>query len=349
MRRQPGDEWRSGVLLDLGSIDRGDLDLTALARVCSRWHRHADTPATATAARIAAADLVVTNKVRLGAAEFAAAPRLRLVCIAATGTDHVDLDHAAARGVAVCNVPGYATASVVQHVFAVMLGWATRLSEQVAAVRAGRWCASAHFCLLEQPVRELAGLTLGVVGYGALGQAVARVADCLGMRVLVAARPGSAGAPPPDRLPLAALLPQVDVLTLHCPLAANTRHLIGAREFARMRPTALLINTARGGVVDERALAEALRAGQIGAAAVDTLSQEPPPPHHPLLAADLPNLMVTPHCAWASQAARQRLLDEIAANIAAFSAGARRNRVEPEPIEPAPRSPVTDRSSGAED
>ncbi|TVQ90774.1 MAG: glycerate dehydrogenase [Chromatiaceae bacterium] len=329
MQRQPSDEWQAGVLLDLSSIDRGDLDLSALTRVCARWQCHDRTPPAATAERIATADLVVTNKVRLGAAEFAVAPRLRLVCIAATGTDNVDLAAAAARGIAVCNVIRYATASVIQHVFAAMLGWATRLGDQVAAVRAGRWCAAPQFCLLEQPVRELAGLTLGVVGYGELGRAVARVADCLSMRVLVAARPGSSAPHPPDRLALDVLLPQVDVLTLHCPLAANTRHLIGARELARMRPDALLINTARGGIVDEAALANALRAGHLGAAAVDTLSEEPPLPGHPLLAADIPNLMVTPHVAWASQAARQRLIGEVAANIAAFSAGIRRNRVEP--------------------
>ena len=317
--------FRHGVLLDLGSIDNGDLDLSALDRVCPRWTRHAATAPIETAARIAEAELVVTNKVVLDAHLLGAAPRLRLVCIAATGTNNVDLLAARAAGVAVTNVTGYATRSVIQHVFALMLSWATRLVEQQRLVKAGAWSDSEHFCLLREPVRELAGRVLGVVGYGELGRGVAQVAECLGMQVLVAERPG--GPPRPGRLPVAELLPRVDVLTLHCPLAENTRNLIGAAELALMRPDALLINTARGGIVDEAALAAALRAGVLGAAAVDTLSIEPPPPDHPLLAADIPNLVITPHVAWASREARQRLIDAVAANIAAFAAGAALNRV----------------------
>ena len=318
-----------GVMLDLGSIDIGDLDLSALDAACGHWTRHAATLPAETVARIADADLIVTNKVVIGAEHMDAAPRLRLICIAATGTNNVDLAAARERGIAVTNVTGYGTPSVVQHVFALMLTWATRLWEQQQAVRAGDWARSRHFCLLgegfDRPMRELAGLRLGIVGHGELGRGVARAAEAFGMEVLLAERPGA--APRPGRVPLHELLPRVDVLTLHCPLTEATRNLIGATELALMRSDALLINTARGGIVDEQALAAALRAGTLGAAAVDTLTSEPPPPDHPLLAADIPNLIVTPHAAWASRESRQRLLDAVAENIRAFAAGGPRNRV----------------------
>ncbi|KAA6181622.1 D-2-hydroxyacid dehydrogenase [Thiohalocapsa marina] len=317
------------VILDLGSIDPGDLDLSALDRVCNHWTRFDTTAAEQTAARIAAADVVVSNKVVIGAAEMDAAPGLRLICIAATGSNNVDLEAARARNIAVTNVTGYATPAVVQHVLAIMLHWATGLWQQHQAVRSGDWCRSPHFCLLGPAygarVRELAGRRLGIVGFGELGQAVARAAEAFGMQVRVADRPGAPHQA--GRVPLQALLPQVDVLSLHCPLTADTWHLIGARELALLSPESLLINTARGGIVDEQALADALRAGRPGAAAVDTLSVEPPPPDHPLLAADIPNLLVTPHAAWSSQEARQRLVDEIAANITAFRHGEGRNRI----------------------
>lgn len=324
------------VLLDRGSLDAGDLDLAALEAACAGWRHFDATPPAETAARIADAVVVVGNKVVIGARELAAAPALRLICVAATGTNNIDLDAARARGVAVTNVTGYATPSVVQHVFALLLDWACGLRPRVDAVRAGRWSASPHFCLLpgaatgtaaeRAPIRELAGRTLGIVGYGELGRAVARTAEAFSMRVLIAERPG-APTSAPGRVPLPELLAAADVLSLHCPLADNTRNLIGAAELDLLGPAALLINTARGGLVDEHALAAALRAGRLGAAALDTLSLEPPPPDHPLLAPDIPHLTITPHVAWASRAARQRLIDAVAANIRAFAAGAPRNRV----------------------
>ena len=327
--RPPPHRLPLGVTLDLTSIDGGDLDLSPLEAACEAWRHHPATAAADTAARLAGARVAVTNKVVIGAAEMDAAPGLALICIAATGTNNVDLEAARARGIAVTNVTGYATPSVVQHVMALMLVWATRLWDQQRAVRSGLWSASDHFCLLPRDfgatVRELAGLRLGIVGYGTLGRAVARAAEAFGMEVLVAQRPG--GPAQPGRMPLAELLARVDVLSLHCPLTDETRGLIGAAELARMRPHALLINTARGGIVDEPALADALRAGTLGAAAVDTLSVEPPPPDHPLLAADIPNLVLTPHAAWASRESRQRLIGEVAANITAFAAGQRRNRL----------------------
>lgn len=305
-----------GVFLDLGSIDRGDMDLSRLQEACPRWDLHPATRPEQTAERIAGADLVVTNKVVFGRDLILGARSLRLICVAATGTNNVDLETARESGVAVRNVTGYATPSVVQHVFALMLAHFTRLPAWLASVRAGDWSRSEHFCLLDHPIEEVAGQTIGIVGLGELGRGVAGVAAAMGMRVLVAQRPG--GDPSPDRLPLPELLPMVDVLTLHCPLTERTRGLIGAAELALMKPDALLINTARGGIVDELALVDALRAGRLGGAAFDVLTGEPPPETHPLLAADVPNLLVTPHVAWASRAARQRLLDATAENVRRF-------------------------------
>lgn len=193
------------------------------------------------------------------------------------------------------------------------------------AVRAGRWREASRFCLLDYPIVELADRTLGIVGYGELGRAVARVAEGFGMRVLLAARPG--GGVPPGRLALDTLLPQVDVLTLHCPLTAATRNLIGARELKLLPRHAFLINAARGGIVDEAALARALREGWIAGAGVDVLSKEPPRDGNPLLEPDIPNLIVTPHNAWGSQEARRRIVEQLAENVRAYRAGDGRRRV----------------------
>ncbi|MFZ5592832.1 MAG: 2-hydroxyacid dehydrogenase [Pseudomonadota bacterium] len=313
------------VLLDRGSMDRGDLDFSALERVCPTWRSHDSTEEAEVADRIADATVAISNKVRLDDEALQGASRLRLICISATGTDHVDLDAAKRRGIAVCNVRGYATPSVVQHVFTLMLALSTRLPDYRRAVGEERWQRGTQFCLLDYPIHELAGKILGIVGYGELGQAVARVAEAFGMRIMVAQRPGAPAMP--GRVSLRELLPQVDVLSIHCPLTPETRGLIGVKELALMRPNALLLNTARGGIVDEAALAEVLRGGRLGGAGVDVLSEEPPVHGNPLLARDVPNLIVTPHIAWASFEARQRLVDEVAENIRAFLSGEERNRV----------------------
>ena len=314
-----------GVFLDRDSVDGGDLDLSVLEAVLPQWRFFAATGAEEVAGRIAGAQIVVSNKVPLSAHVLAGAGDLQFVCVAATGTNNVDLEAARERGIVVSNVRGYATPSVVQHVFALILALSTRLIPYRDAVAAGRWQRSTQFCLLDFPIDEIAGRTLGIVGYGELGRGVAHVAQAFGMRVLVAARPGT--EPMGDRLALDDLLRQVDVLSLHCPLTEQTRGLIGAEALARLPDHALLINTARGGIVDEQALAEALTEGRLGGAGMDVLSVEPPTDDNPLLAGDIPNLIVTPHIAWASRESRQRMLHEVAENVRAFAAGTPRNRV----------------------
>lgn len=314
-----------GVFLDRATMHPGDLDFSRLAAALPSWRFYEHTSPDQLAERLSEADVVVANKVVLDAAALARAPRLRLVCVAATGVNNVDLAAASRLGLPVCNVRAYGTPSVVQHVFALILALSTRLLPYHQAVRGGRWQGSTLFCLLDYPIVELAGKTLGIVGHGELGRAVGRLAEAFAMRVLVAER---RGAPlRPGRVSLEETLREADVLSIHCPLVAETRGLIGGRELALLKPGAILINTARGGVVDERALAEALRGGRLGGAGIDVLSEEPPPADHVLLAPDLPNLIVTPHIAWASRESRQRALDQVAENIEAFRAGSPRRLV----------------------
>ena len=314
-----------GVFLDLASLAEADLDLSALRAVLPRWQMFAATSPDQRRERIHGAGGVVVNKVVLDESVLLSAPELKLVCITATGTNNIDLQAAARLGIVVSNVTAYATDSVAQHVMTVMLAHHTRLLDYHAAVRRGDWSRSEQFCLMDYPVRELRGMTLGIVGYGELGRGVEKLAKAFGMQVLVAQRPG--GRPVAGRVPLDQLLVRADVVSLHVPLAENTRHLIDARRLALMQPHALLINTARGAVVDNAALAQALRDGVIGGAALDVLDAEPPPIDHPLLAADLPNLILTPHTAWAGRGARQNVVDQTVANIEGFLAGRPCNRV----------------------
>jgi len=316
---------RKGVFLDLASLAEHDLDLDPLRSSLPEWRMFPATKLSQRLERIGDAEVVVVNKVVLDETVLSGAPHLKLVCITATGTNNVDLEAAARLGIVVSNVTAYATDSVAQHVMAVMLAHHTRLLEYDAAVRRGDWSRSPQFCLLDYPVRELRGMTLGIVGFGELGRGVARLAQAFGMRVLVAQRPG--GEPREGRIELDALLPQVDVLSLHVPLAANTQNLIDDRRLRLMQPHALLINTSRGAVVDNLAVAAALKAGEIGGAALDVLDVEPPPLEHPLLADDVPNLILTPHTAWAGRGARQNVVDQTLANIRGFIDGNPQNRV----------------------
>jgi glycerate dehydrogenase len=315
------------VFLDFATVSRGDLDMSRLERLLPDLVLHDVTAETDIARRIAGAGIVLVNKLRMTRERMLAAGALRLITVTATGTNNVDLQAARELGVAVSNVRDYCTTSLTQHVLAVILAHTHGLREYGRLATDGSWQSSPQFTMLTHPIRELSGRVLGIVGYGTLGRSVARAAEAaLGMRVLIAARPG--GEPAAGRVELRDLLPQVDVLSLHCPLTPATERLIGARELALMKPDALIVNTARGGLIDSQALADALRAGRIGGAAIDVLTQEPPVDGDPLLAPDLPHLLVTPHIAWSAREARQRCLDETTANIEAFLRGERRNRVD---------------------
>ncbi len=291
-----------------------------------RWREWPATRPEEVTERAADAEVVLTNKVRITAEHMMTLPRLRLIAATATGVDNIDVEAARRRGIGVCNVRGYAVHTVPEHVFALMLALRRSLPGYRNDLRAGRWSGSDVFCLLTQPIHDLAGSTLGVVGGGTLGQAVARLGTAFGMRVLLAERRG-VNAVRPGRASFEQVLAVSDVLTLHLPLMPETHHLIGASELAHMKRDAILINTARGALVDPLALVAALKSGRLGGAGIDVLDAEPPPADHPLLAADLSNLIVTPHVAWASLEAQQRLADEVMANVAAFARGESRNRV----------------------
>lgn len=308
------------VFLDHASLDLGDLDMQPLQQAFGELVVQAQSAPGQLAERLRGAQVAITNKVHLDANTLAACPDLKLILISATGTNNIDLAAARNQGITVCNCQGYGTPSVAQHTLMLLLALATRLPDYHAAVQAGAWQKATQFCLLDFPIIELEGKTLGLLGHGELGSAVARLAEAFGMRVLLGALPGRPSRA--DRLPLNELLPQVDALTLHCPLNQHTRNLIGAAELALLKPTALLINTARGGLVDEQALADSLRAGHLGGAAFDVLTEEPPRAGNPLLAADIPRLIITPHNAWGSREARQRIVGQLKDNAEAFFAGA---------------------------
>jgi len=307
------------VVLDGQTTNPGDLSWEPLERL-GALQVYPRTPASLVAERLAGATVVITNKTPLGEAEFDAAPHLKGVAMLSTGHDVVDGAAAAARGLPLCHVPEYATASVAQAVFALILELTNRTGSHNMGVHQGRWSAAADFCYWEGHLQELAGQTLGVVGMGRIGAAVARIAAAFGMEVLVHRR-----TPGPGRTDLAALLANSDVVSLHCPLTSETRQLINAERLALMKPTALLINTGRGALINETDLAAALHQGRLGGAGLDVLTLEPPEATNPLLQA--PNCVITPHIAWATKAARQRLIAEVAANVEAILAGRPRHVV----------------------
>ncbi|WP_122550915.1 2-hydroxyacid dehydrogenase [Pseudomonas viridiflava] len=307
------------VFLDHTSLDLGDLDLGTLRESFGELVLHASTTAEQVAERLKGAQVAISNKVVIDAGTFASCPDLKLVLVTATGTNNIDLVSAREHGVTVCNCQGYGTPSVAQHTLLLLLALATRLPDYQQAVHQGLWQKSKQFCLLDFPIVELEGKTLGLLGHGELGGAVARLAEAFGMRVLLGQIPGRPARA--DRLPLTELLPQVDALTLHCPLNDNTRDMIGAYELSLMKPHAFIVNTARGGLINEQALADALRNGHLGGAASDVLSIEPPVAGNPLLAGDIPRLIITPHSAWGAREARQRIVSQITENAQAFFAG----------------------------
>jgi glycerate dehydrogenase len=318
------------VLLDSFTADQGEAPTSAWPELAAAGEliAHARTPAARLLERCQDADAIVTNKVVLDAQALAALPRLRYVGVCATGTNVVDVGAARARGIAVTNVPGYAAEAVAQLAFALILHLTVDVAGHSAAVKAGRWAAGDDFCFFLRPLPELRGKTLVIVGRGAIGGAVARIAEGFGMRVVAAAVPGSPAA---GRVPLAEALPAADVVTLHCPLTPATTNLVNAGFLAQLKPGALLVNTSRGGLVDEAALIEALASGRLGGAGLDVLSREPPPADHPLTDPRAPwaaRVVVTPHIAWGTIEARARLRREVGENLRAWAAGERRNRVD---------------------
>ncbi len=389
------------VFLDTESLDCGDIDFSQLKGFGSETEFWPQTSKDQCAQRIQLAEIVVSNKVVLDEAMIKAAKHLKLICIAATGTNNVDLSFAKKQGIQVCNVTAYATASVVQHVFAMLTSLQGRLVTQQGSVMNRQWSRSGNFCILDYPFSELQGKTMGIVGYGELGKAVANVAKSFGMKVLVAQRPYNLGQAPNvnqnniftqhnesakekvlshgchsihnnngnqdnnlmrcddtnqandasqdsnsvlikksarikqnvpntnsvSKVPLDYLLERSDVVTLHCPLVEETRDLIGTEALNSMKSSALLINTARGGIVNEIDLLVALKSGSIAGAALDVLETEPPPENHPLFAYQEPNLIITPHIAWSSRESRQRLVGQLGSNIQSYIDGELLNSV----------------------
>ena len=315
-----------GVFLDTDTVDRDDLDLSPIEDLDDIvWSFYGVSEPNEVVDRIEGSEIVVCNKVIIDRDALERARNVKLIVIAATGTNNVDLTAAKELGATVCNVRGYSTPAVVQHVYTLILALTTKLPQYIRAVENGAWERHPHFCFFDYPIRELRGRVLGIVGYGALGKGVADIASAFGMQVKICQRPG--GVAQPDRIPLHELLPQIDILSLHCPLTDETRGLIGEKEIALMKKDAVLINTARGGIVDEQALAQALINGDLGGAGIDVLTEEPPKRGNVLLDHNLPNLIVTPHIAWASRESRQRVVNIVADIILSFLHGNPKNIV----------------------
>ena len=321
------------VILDSFAIDQGEPDSTwAPLRALGELTVYPQTVEAEIVSRcrgdVAA---VLTNKVAIGATQLAELPALRYLGITATGTNVIDLEAARGAGIAVTNVPGYATESVAELVFALILHFSHDVAGHNASVKAGLWAASPDFCFFRKPLREIAGKTLVLVGAGAIGGAVARIGEAFGMRVVRAAVPGAPVRPDAPRVPLAEALPQADIVSLHCPLTERTRGLVGAEFLRALPPRAILINTGRGALIDEAALVDVLAGGHLAGVGIDVLSVEPPPPNHPLADPRAPwagRVVITPHIGWGTVEARERLVSEVTQNLRAFLTGQSRNRVE---------------------
>lgn len=283
------------------------------------------TAASETASRIRDADIVITNKVRIGAEEIAASPNLKLIAVAATGTDVIDIAAAKARGITVSNIPGYAINTVPEHTFALIMALRRSIVMYRESVIRGRWLEAQQFCYFDYPIRDLAGSTLGIIGDGVLGKSVAKIADAFGMKVLFSDYKGTTGMGP-LYTPFKQVLRQSDIITIHTPLFPSTRDLISTEEFAMMDRKPLLINTARGGIVDEEALVQAVKSEQVSGVGFDVVTVEPLPKEHVFNEIiSMPNVILTPHVAWASAEATQGLTDHLVDNIDAFMAKAPRN------------------------
>ncbi len=315
------------VFLDYESTSRDDLDLTRLQSVCGSLKLWPHTTLQQRLQHIGEAEVIISNKVMLDAHLLASLrDQIKLVCIAATGTNNIDINAAERFGIPVTNIRNYGTQSVAEHVIALIFALTRQLPAWQQAIQRGDWQRSPHFCLLDYPITEIAGKTLGIVGSGTLGEATAQLAQAVGMQILRAERPDAPHIRP-DRVSLDELCARADVISLHCPLTAQTQNLIDAQRLRQMKPSAILINTARGGIVNEPDLLVALQTGVIAGAALDVLVTEPPGADAVLLQQTLPNLLITPHIAWASQRARQTLLDQLADIIGGWQRGELLNQV----------------------
>ena len=311
-------------------LDRDSLAPGTVLRPPAFDHEWLDYPETQTgqvADRIKDATIVVSNKVKIGAADMDSAPGLKLIAVCATGTDIIDLDGAKARGITVCNVRGYAEHSVPEHAFGLILTLRRQILGYLADVKAGKWQESGNFTFFTHELRDLYGTRLAVVGRGSLGQGVATIAQGFGMEVVFVGRKGDA-SPEAPLIPWDEAIETADVLTLHCPLTPETRGMVGLDEFRRMKDSALIINTARGGLIDEDDLVQALRDGMIAGAGIDVVSSEPPPADHPFMAlVGRPDFILTPHTAWAGHTARDAMVEQLIENIENFQKGAPTNVV----------------------
>jgi len=317
------------LFLDKASLYPDDLDFVELEKIAD-WQWFDNVNAFEVKHCLEQAEIIVVNKAVIDAEVIDSCPQLKLICVAATGVNNVDVEYAGQRGIVVSNVRAYATSSVVQHVFSLILSLNGKLGSYQESVAKGRWSRSEFFCQFETPINELDGKSIGIIGYGELGQAVAKVARCFGMNVRVANsyKASSDEASIEKRVSVSELLSTVDIVSLHCPLTKANRNMIAADEFSLMKKDAILINTARGGLIDEQALLTALKEKQIGAAGLDVLAEEPPSINYPLINYHVDNLIITPHIAWASKQARQRLLVELEKNIRAYLQGQSRNIVQ---------------------
>ena len=308
------------VFLDYKTVDANDLDLGSIKELLPEIVVHPFSNGVEVLERIEDAEVAIANKVVFDAEVFARASKLKLICVTATGTNNIDLEAATRSGVMVCNIRDYCTDSVVQHVLLSILTLMHSFKDYSASIESGDWQDGKSFSLLQHPIAELSGKSIGILGYGVLGQGVARAAATLGLNVLVCKSFAEDNKPDEGlkRISFERFLAESDIISLHCPLTDSTEGLFDENAFKKMKSSAILINTARGGLINDHALIKAIEDKVIAGAAIDVLNQEPPDSDHPLMQQQYSNLIITPHIAWAAREARQRALDRIAKNIKAF-------------------------------
>ena len=319
------------VFLDYKTVDAGDLDLASIKALLPEMEVYPYSNADEVLDRIANTEVAIANKIEFDSEVFANAKNLKLICVTATGTNNIDLVSAENSGVTVCNIRDYCTESVMQHVLLSILSLTHSYPNYMNSIRKGEWQDGSSFSLLEHSITELSGKKLGIVGFGVLGKGVAKAVSLLGMELLVCRsfQPNNRSDNLINRVTFDELLKESDVISLHCPLTNETEGLFGDEAFKKMKSSVILINTARGGLIDDHALIRAIENQSIAGAAVDVLDQEPPGSDHPLMQNSYPNLIITPHIAWAAKEARQRALDRIAKNVEAFQKGSPINVVKP--------------------